>query len=402
MVSRRLVALIAAPLLAIGCHDNPVNPEEGEPPFMGGNPTFTTIPEGPYRLNHYGSFAVFAARIAGLDAVLTRATVDEVRADANRDARTSGCPSAAGVHSTAFCWNTGDGADKDWYPQGITASWDATADGLYGGHLTILASWYDHRDVSASQNKGVRISFVNYDDPSDITYRHVLLVEPISTSDFRAVRMHAGGIAWYGDYLYVMDTGRGIRVFDLRHIWRAEAEGTMSHIGYYSGQYVAFNYRYVMPQVGEYIQVSTGSCPPGSADEPLCFSFSGLDRSTDPPSILVGEYYNKQTGARLVRYPLDPVTSLLATDASGTVAAVQAYSSPNHNLQGAVSYDGVYFMSRSYGDASGFFYRTELGGVPVSSRVVKYPEDLSYQPQTGRVWSLSENPGTRLVFTVTP
>jgi len=59
-------------------------------------------------------------------------------------------------------------------------------------------------------------------------------------------------------------------------------------------------------------------------------------------------------------------------------------------------------MSRSYGDASGFFYRTELGGVPVSSRVVKYPEDLSYQPQTGRVWSLSENPGTRLVFTVTP
>ena len=177
MVSRRLVALLAAPLLFMGCHDSdPVSPEDPGP-FTGGSPLFTSIPAGPYRLRENGS-AVFAARIAGLDLALTRATVAEVLADGNRTARTSGCPSAAGVHSTAFCWNTGDGADEDWYPQGLTASWDAAADGRYGGHVAILASWYDHRDVAASANKGVRISFVNYDDPSHITYRQRLAQPP--------------------------------------------------------------------------------------------------------------------------------------------------------------------------------------------------------------------------------
>jgi hypothetical protein len=36
---------------------------------------------------------------------------------------------------------------------------------------------------------------------------------------YRAINVHAGGVAWYGNYLYVADTEAGLRVFDLRKIF---------------------------------------------------------------------------------------------------------------------------------------------------------------------------------------
>jgi hypothetical protein len=65
------------------------------------------------------------------------------------------------------------------------------------------------------------VSFVDYARPVRPRYRHVLLVEPYrdraGNPSFRAVPVHAGGIAWYGHYLYVADTYAGFRVFDTRH-----------------------------------------------------------------------------------------------------------------------------------------------------------------------------------------
>jgi hypothetical protein len=37
------------------------------------------------------------------------------------------------------------------------------------------------------------------------------------------VAAHAGGIAWVGRYLYVADSGKGVRVFDLDHVWKADS-----------------------------------------------------------------------------------------------------------------------------------------------------------------------------------
>ena len=50
----------------------------------------------------------------------------------------------------------------------------------------------------------------------------MLLVDPTGTKarpNYRAIDSHAGGIAWYGNYLYVAETNRGVRVFDLRNIF---------------------------------------------------------------------------------------------------------------------------------------------------------------------------------------
>jgi hypothetical protein len=98
----------------------------------------------------------------------------------------------------------------DWYPQGITTSADASADGQDEGKTVIRTSWYYS---GSGDNKGVRVSFVDYANPSAPRYRHVLLVEPYTDAtgnpNFRAVPMPAGGIVWYGHYLYVADTWGG-------------------------------------------------------------------------------------------------------------------------------------------------------------------------------------------------
>ncbi len=394
MRPRMLVALLAAPLLAVGCHDE----DPAGPPLMVRPLILSSIAPEPYGLSDHGSFAVFAARIAGLEAALTVASVAEVLADGNRKARKL-CHDNPVHGRTGFCWDSSDDDTGDWYPQGLTASWDATADGAYAGKVALLASWYNK-----TGGKGVRISFVNYGNPDTVTYRHVLLVEPISTVDFRAVSVHAGGVVWYGDYLYVMDTGRGIRVFDLRHIWRMNEDASETHIGRQSDDtYRAFNYRYALPQVGEYVQVSSGVCdpPPGSLDEPLCFSYSGLDRSTTPPSILVGEYYDRHSGARLVRFPLDSVTGLLAADATGAVTAVAAHVAPRPNLQGAVSNGGAYAMSRSQGAGpKPLLYSLPLDQPGDSLELPSGPEDLTYDPRAGTVWTLTEFPKRRMVFSI--
>jgi 5-methylphenazine-1-carboxylate 1-monooxygenase len=154
--------------------------------------------------------------IADLDAVLPEASVAAVVESANRTgASCSPHPNAV----AAFCWESGDNSTTDWYPQGITTSADANTDGQYEGKTVILASWYYS---GSGDNKGVRTSFADYGNPSALRYRHVLLVEPYKdatgNANFRAVPVHAGGIVWYGHYLYVADTRGGFRVFDTRHI----------------------------------------------------------------------------------------------------------------------------------------------------------------------------------------
>jgi len=125
-----------------------------------------------------------------------------------------------------------------WVPQGITSTADAVEDGKYGDKEGWIVSW--HR----KDNKSVRVTFV---DKKTNKYRHVLLVYPWADDNFKAVPVHAGGIVWYGDTLWVVDTKNGIRVFDMSNIWEVEAgEGVGKKSG---GGYSAAGYKYVIPQI---------------------------------------------------------------------------------------------------------------------------------------------------------
>lgn len=123
-----------------------------------------------------------------------------------------------------------------WMPQGISSTADATG-GTYEEVDGLVVSWY------LVDGDGVRVTFI---DRSDWSYRHVLLVYPHADDDFREVPVHAGGIMWYGDRLWVLDTWNGIRVFDLKNIWQVESgDGVGKKSG---GGYSAAGYKYVLPQ----------------------------------------------------------------------------------------------------------------------------------------------------------
>ena len=246
---------------------------------------------------------------------LTHATLADVLGDLNRTAVTASktdIPGNVAGFQSGFSWQSGDESVAYWVPQGITGSADAAASGVEDGRKVLLATWYydQAEDSGSTVDKGVRIAILDDTDPTNVTYRLLLLVAPKAgnPATFESVaNVHAGGVAWYGNYLYVVDTTHGFRVFDLSDIRKVATD--KDEIGYdsSSGKYYGYQYAYVVPQVDSY--TSKSSCKPR-------FSFVSLDRSTTPPSLLAGEYCN-QGGAcdtydgRLFRYPIDPATSRL-------------------------------------------------------------------------------------------
>jgi len=223
------------------------------------------------------------ALVDGLAAALDPVSLTDVLGDLNRTA----APIAAGdlpgdvpgVES-AFGWQSGDESVGYWIPQGITGSGDGVAGGRVDGRRVLLVSWYYDReqDPGSTADKGVRLAVVDATDPASIHYRFVLLVEPVAGEagpSFGPIRVHAGGLAWVGDYLYVVDTSHGFRVFDMTRILRVQTGVDSIGLDPASGDYYAHNYAYVVPQVGTYAQ--TSSCDPR-------FSFVSVDRTSDPPS----------------------------------------------------------------------------------------------------------------------
>lgn len=309
------------------------------------------------------------ARVAALEKKYPPAGVGAVIASANRSVQPLGnAPELRAVKNVAggFRWNAGDNAVDYWYPQGITGSADAVPDGIVDGHRELLVSWY------SKNGKGVRVSFVDADKLGGAKYRHVLLVTPNDDGGFGLVESHAGGIAWFGNSLYVAETHGGLRVFDMRHILRVRNPDD------------ALGYAFILPQVGLY----------KTTNPKLVFSFVSVDRSG--PALVTGEYRAGEKGGRIVRWPLDAASGLLT---GGRAAA--AFSSPATNVQGALMLNGRIGTSSSAGAGKpGVFTSGAPGQNAGTHPWAAGPEDLSYAPTSGRVYSLTEHPGARVVFGV--
>ncbi|QED30091.1 hypothetical protein FRD01_23215 [Microvenator marinus] len=283
-----------------------------------------------------------------------------------------------------FRWNTGDNDTTAWYPQGMTGNEDAGQSGR-----RFLVSWYDKANNPA---KGVRISLVDLQDPNNIRYRHILLVEP-TADGFGPVLtgggnpLHAGGIVWIGNLLYVADTGQGFRVFDLSRIIEVSHTDDTSRIGVSAGRVDAFGYRYIAGQIARYRQ-------PNDACN-IRFSFAGLDRSTQPATIVSGEYMVDNTTGRLARWPVDLASGWLIEEV-GRVRATSAYIAGQTRMQGALTRgDEIYISSSSQYQRYGRLYRTRVGQESSISAWVYGAEDLYYEASTDRIWTPAEHPGDR-------
>ena len=330
--------------------------------------------------------------VTALETITAKVGFADVLADANRTAtKTTSVPGSPAGIAYAFHWQDDDDASTAWIPQGITGTADADASGKVAGKSAVLVSFYDSAEGGAS-NEGVRIAFVDTTAPNAPKYRFALLVTPKGTTaapSFDPVRIHAGGIAWFGDLLYVADTSHGFRVFDLRHILRVSTGA--GAFGCSGGTCRAATYKYVLPQVGKY--EITSACKP-------LFSYVSLDRKSNPPSLVSGEYCSSSAcsgplAGRVYHWPLDPKTGLLR---SKTTFPTEAFLTSHKQVQGGAYVDGVFYLSSSAPAAAGGELYRVSGNESVTSRWSDSPEDLMVDHANGWLWSLSEAPKARAVF----
>ncbi|MEU5321953.1 hypothetical protein AB0G67_35150 [Streptomyces sp. NPDC021056] len=373
-----------------------------------------TINAGQYSLtsrssNSHGEFAALAA---GLAASLTKVDATTVIADTNRSADVlTSAPSTAEAFQAGFAWDDDDQIVDYWIPQGVTTSADAYGNGLYpegGSNKVILVSWYFETDPDDDKiddytlDKGMRLTFVDYNTPSAPTYRHILLVEPVRTStgaySFNPVRKHAGGIMWYGNLLYVVDTYKGLRIFDLNTLFTVPTTEKDVCGLHTDGQYYGYGYKYVLPQSHAYDNAGTW----------LRYSAIGLDRASTPDSLVIGEYslsgvvdYDEpgdpflgsteptNTVPKVVRWELD------YTDRHpGSLTATEAVTVAQQKIQGVVSRKTKHYLSVSDGKSNAGTLRTFTSGANSASTVADLAigsEDLSFHSSGASGWAYSES-----------
>ncbi|CAF1382764.1 unnamed protein product [Adineta ricciae] len=342
--------------------------------------------------------------------------------------------------SVSYCFNPSDsstiGGNVEWMPQGVTTVADARSTQLWNTKRAILITWYDKKsekptNTDADQIKGARVTFF---DPETSKYQHVLLVYPylnnkgeITYMSLRTIQkdgydsLHAGGIVWYDNYLYVADTARGFRIFDMRQIFdlsqTTNGNTNDKHlIGFQNGKFYAHGYRYIMPQINDWSNIiprnSSMTCRV-NAGSPT-FSFVSLDR-TDSDHLISGEFCADKTAngdleksGRVARWPLDKQTGQPKLT-NGIWKADSAYRLPISNIQGAVSFENKWYLSRSQGAKNGFLYKTKsinstTGILQIENSYYSSvgPEDLSHWPtidgKAGGLWTVSEHAGKRLLY----
>ncbi|NUR93036.1 MAG: hypothetical protein HOY71_53950, partial [Nonomuraea sp.] len=109
--------------------------------------------------------------------------------------------------------------------------------------------------------------------------------------------IHAGGVAWHGDLVYVADTDHGLRVFDTNHLLDLRTAqndlGDPKLLGRRGGKFHAFGYRYLLPQVDCWQPVTKGAR----------FSFAAIDRSTTPHTLVCGEYQETDPNGKQTARP---------------------------------------------------------------------------------------------------
>ncbi len=335
--------------------------------------------------------------LRALNGLLGRSGVDALIRSSGQAKMGRGCGRAAAVpaHSLVYCFDRADSTTRRWVPQGVTTVSDAVAGERWaGGGRPILVSWHDSGKV--------RLTFV---DPDRRTYRHVLLVEPVmkgGRATYTDIGIHAGGIAWYGDKLYVADTRHGVREFDMREIYDLgkSKKGSTAHsswVGLHNGKYYGHGFRYVMPQTGswEFANGKVGGKCRGTG--PLRMSWLSIDRTTSPHSLVAGEYCRpKWPQGRVVTWRLG------ALSGGGRVRPSWGAELPADRIQGAVRTHGRWWFTQSHGRKRGTLlttYPTSHGWAKVKRRTISHgPEDLACYRGRHRIWTVAEYAGRRALW----
>lgn len=374
--------------------------------------------------------------------------VDEVLRSANHAMRGEGdCFGAEKgnlpvepVASRAYCWEPGDAVDDRWVPRSVTTSrdnqviaagWTHTGAGsdTPGGHPTRAGG----PGAGATDEEGLaRVAFVDASDPANLRYRWVLLVVPTAGGqDFEGLRSRLGGMAWYEDKLIVTARGpesRGQRddslyVFDLARFLRADVTDS-EVIGRAGDGWSAHHYRYALPAVAAYSPPAGGGCDARDNDGVPCFGSLSLDRTSTPPTVVASERFRpgREEPARVWRYALDLTadrTGLLTTTGrESSTVATEAYETKATGVRGVLAHQGDWYVDQAAEKPAGHgtLWRQDEDGAQVAKCAEteadekaglrsyacwgRHTASLSYSPETGELWTLTDPIPERVLYAV--
>lgn len=286
-----------------------------------------------------------------------RVGLDGLLARRGRRARWAPAPGSAVSGGRGIRWPRREQHDRLWWPQGID---------LQGG--VAVVSWHHPVD---GVDTAARVTFVDLRDARP-RFWHVQLVD----HELAPIAIHAGGLGWHGDRLYVADTFGGLRHFDTRDIVRIPRRGFLSRL--------VNRHDYLLPQTGGYL------AQPVEGERAMRYSFVSLDHGDAEPRLIAGEYRNGTDDARLLRAEL-----------GGPAPEVHPGL---ERMQGACAVDGTWFVTTSNGPHRGGDLWVGQPGALVRHPGVlpPGPEDLAREPGTRRLWSVSEHPGARWIYAIDP
>lgn len=279
-----------------------------------------------------------------------------------------------------FRWDEADQRTTRWWPQGISTSADAHPSGLVAGRRMLCTTWY--AKSSGGVNEGARVTFV---DLETLAYQHVLLVTVSARDDggvaLSPLRVHAGGLVWHGDHLHVAGTAGGLYSFRLADTVRVpdDSPGALGH-------------RLVLPL--RWVHAATTD----DGVEPFRYSFVSLDTGTS--RLVAGEYGRLRTTRRLMTLPFDPATSAPLLSSAGVSLPGTLHDGGVAGMQGVAVLDGRWFVTSSAGPyLPGSLHVGRPGRL--RRRWFALPagvEDLAAWPSQDELWSLTEYPRHRFVF----
>lgn len=310
-----------------------------------------------------------------------RVPFDGLLGDLPRRLRITPAPGRA-VHE-AFRYDRRDQLDLRWWPQGVSTNADS---GVLPHRRLAMITWYAKKLPWDESDQGVRLTVMDLDR---LRYRHVLLVRATDDGGVEPLHIHAGGLVWqtsatHGSMVHVAGTARGLFTCLLEDLVRVPDRAS------------AFGYRYVLPVRWQY---KAGAA---KGVERFRYSFTSLDRQADDagalgpgPTLYAGEYTNDPARTRrLARFTLG--------DGTAPHADLELIGSGPRRMQGVADARGTLHLTVSQGR---LVRGSVFTGVPgdLHEHLHATPmgnEDISYSPDEDLLYSVSEHPSVRWLFTM--
>ncbi len=262
-------------------------------------------------------------------------------------------------------WLSARSWTRRWYPQGIDL-------GLWQGRRTLAVSWFRQR--LDGTHVASRVAFVDLDRS-----RHLdVLLAVEEDGVLQPAPIHAGGLAWFDDRLFVAATGRGIWEFDLADIRRVRGAEARRVAGSSPRG----------PGAAILVAVRTRVHP-----IPLRCSYLGrvVDADGSPlRRVLIGEYLRTETG-RIAEFTVPDGDD-------DAFEEVGRFSPGIARMQGAVRFGERHFVSQSDRMHPGALWTGPRGALVRHAAPLPVGcEDLALDPEEGLLWSLGEHPWKRVV-----